>query len=267
MMRAPNPFTIASMTWSRRMRRPFAMIWVGRCRLPRCQATLTRCCGSAPRISSSGSGAATTSIRRPSSSTSASPPRNAIAFSRSSRNSRPRVPTIVIRRRCRSSKSSTTVSAAASCQRCWPRTRVARMTAYLLLTRFLYANRFRLRLKTLCLDLLHLAVADDLDHRRRRLHLRRILPPHFHVGRAAMRVELVAGLPALHHHVLVGIVNADMAVIGDTALLLQRFGGTGLVPLDEVVLVFRLHRRGGDDVDHGFSPCCFLFSGRRPFPA
>jgi hypothetical protein len=27
-----------------------------------------------------------------------------------------------------------------------------------------------------------------------------------------------------------------MAVIGDTALLLERFGGTGLVSLDEVVL-------------------------------
>jgi hypothetical protein len=27
------------------------------------------------------------------------------------------------------------------------------------------------------------------------------------------------------------------------------------VPLDEVVLVFRLHRRGGDDIDHEFIPC------------
>jgi hypothetical protein len=30
------------------------------------------------------------------------------------------------------------------------------------------------------------------------------------------------------------------------------------VPLDEVVLVFRLHRRGGDDVDHEISPLSFL---------
>ena len=41
---------------------------------------------------------------------------NAVAFSRSSRNSSPRVPVIAIRRRCRSSKSSTTVSAGVSCQ-------------------------------------------------------------------------------------------------------------------------------------------------------
>ena len=52
MMRAPSPFTIASMTWSLRMRRPFGMICVGRWRLPRCQAMRTRCSGSAPRISS-----------------------------------------------------------------------------------------------------------------------------------------------------------------------------------------------------------------------
>jgi CRP-like cAMP-binding protein len=47
-------------------------------------------------------------------------PRSAMAFSRSSRNSSPRVPVIAIRRRCRSSKSRTTVSAAACVQRCWP---------------------------------------------------------------------------------------------------------------------------------------------------
>lgn len=129
MIRAPSPFTIASMTWSRRIRRPFGMIWVGRWRLPRCQATLTRCSGSAPRISTSGSAAATTSTSLPSSSTSASPPRNATAFSRSSRNSSPRVPVIAIRRRCRSSKSSTMVSAAACVQRCCPRTWVARIMA------------------------------------------------------------------------------------------------------------------------------------------
>src|SRR6266700_6204317 len=158
----------------------------------------------------------------------------------SSRNSSPRVPVIAIRRRCRSSKSSTTVSAAASCQRCWPKTRVARIMR---------------------LNLLHLAVADDLDHRRRRLHLRGIFPPHLHVGRAAMRVEVVAGLPALYHHILIGIVHADMAVIGDAALLLERFGGTGLVSPDEVILVFRLHLRGGDDVDHDFT---LSISGFRP---
>src|SRR6185503_5303220 len=46
--------------------------------------------------------------------------------------------------------------------------------------------------------------------------------------------------------------------IGKAALLLERFGGAGLVPLDEVVLVFGLHRRGGDDVDHEFSPWFLL---------
>ena len=123
------------------------MICVGRCRLPRCQATRTRWCGSLQRISASGSGAATTSISLLSSSTSASPPRSATAFSRSSRNSSPRVPVIAIRRRWRSSKSSTTVSAGASVQRCCARTWVA-------------------RIMPTCLQLLDLAVADDLDHGR-----------------------------------------------------------------------------------------------------
>lgn len=126
---------MASMTWSRRMRKALAMSCVGRWRLPRCQATRMRWCGSRPRISSSGSGAATTSTSRPSSSTSASPPRNATAFSRSSRNSRPRVPLIAMRRRCRSSKSSTTVSAGVSVKRCCPLTCVARiMRCYLVST-------------------------------------------------------------------------------------------------------------------------------------
>ena len=40
--RAPNPLTIASMTWSRRIRSPLGMICVGRWRLPRCQARRTR---------------------------------------------------------------------------------------------------------------------------------------------------------------------------------------------------------------------------------
>src|SRR4029079_257848 len=232
------------------MRRPFGMIWVGRWRLPRCQATRTRCRGSAPRISSSGSAAATTSISRPSSSTSASPPRSATAFSRSSRNSSPRVPVIAIRRRCRSSKSSTTVSAAACVQRCWPRTVVARIMAAFSFDAFSSREPVPTSLENAFLELLHLAVADDLDHRRRRLHLRGILPPYLHVRRLAMRIEVVAGLPALHHHVQVGIVHTDMAFIGEAALLLERLGDAGLVSLDEVVLVFRLHRRGGDNVDH-----------------
>ena len=126
---------MASMTWSRRMRKALAMSCVGRWRLPRCQATRMRWCGSWPRISSSGSGAATTSTSLPSSSTSASPPRSATAFSRSSRNSRPRVPVIAMRRRCRSSKSSTTVSAGVSVKRCCPLTCVARiMRCYLVST-------------------------------------------------------------------------------------------------------------------------------------
>src|SRR5438034_271641 len=249
------------------MRRPFGMIWVGRWRLPRCQATRTRCSGSAPLISTSGSAAATTSISLPSSSTRASPPRSATAFSRSSRNSSPRVPVIAIRRRCRSSKSSTTVSAADCVQRYWPRTCVARIIRAFCFDAFSSREPVPTSLENAMLELLHLAVADDLDHRRRRLHLRGILPPHLHMGRAAMRIEVVAGLPALHHHIQVGVIHADMAVIGDATLLLERFGGTGLVPLDEVVLVFRLHRRGGDDVDHEFYTLFFLISGPRPFRA
>ena len=65
-----------------------------------------------------------------------------------------------------------------------------------------------------------------------------------------MGVEVLAGVPALDHDIEVRIVDADIAVIGNAALLLERLDRTGLVPLDEVVLVFRLHGRGGDDIDH-----------------
>ncbi len=87
------------------------------------------------------------------SSTSASPPRNATASFRSRRNSSPRVPVIAMRRRCRSSKLSTTVSAAASTQLPGGRTRVA-------------------RIMTMLSQLLDFAAADDLDLRRRDLERR-----------------------------------------------------------------------------------------------
>src|SRR3984957_8307329 len=207
------------------------MIWVGRCRLPRCQATRIRWCGSAPLISISCSGAATTSISLPSSSTRASPPRSATAFSRSSRNSRPRVPVIAIRRRCRSSKSSTTVSAAGSLQRCWGRTFVA-------------------RIMPTCSQLLHLAVADDLDHGRRYLQRRRIFAPDFHVRRPAVRIEVLAGFPALDHHEQIGVVDAGVAVIGKAAFFLAGGGDAFLRTLDESVPRFRFYLAGGDDINH-----------------
>src|SRR6202166_1523047 len=220
------------MTWSRRIRRPLAMIWVGRWRLPRCQATRTRCCGSLQRISASRSGAATTSISRPSSSTSASPPRSATAFSRSSRNSNPRVPIIAIRRRCRSSKSSTTVSAGASVQRCCGLTSVA-------------------RIMSTPLELLDLAVADDLDHGRRYLQRRGIFAPDLHVRRLAMRVEVLARLPALDHHEQVGVVDAGVTLIGKAAFFLSGCRDAFLGALDEGLARIRLYLRGGDDIDHG----------------
>src|SRR6201996_776663 len=219
------------------MRKPLATIWVGRCRLPRCHATRTRWCGSTPRISTRGSGAATTSISLPSSSTNASPPRSATAFSRSSRNSSPRVPTIAIRRRCRSSKSSTTVSAAAWVQRCCGWIWVARIMGS---------------------ELLHLAVAEDLDHRRRRFQWRGKLAPDFHVRRLAMGIEVVAAFPALHHHEQVGIVDAAVALVGDTALLLAGRLDLHLGTLDEIVARFRLHLRGGDNIDHASSSVYFF---------
>src|SRR5882672_4116518 len=237
------------------------MIWVGRWRLPRCQATLIRWCGSAPRISTSGSGAATTSTSLPSSSTSASPPRSATAFSRSSRNSSPRVPVIAMRRRCRSSKSSTTVSAGASFQRCWPRTRVARIIRDLASCLDAFSSRepAPTSLEN-ALELLDLAVADDLDHRRRHFQRCGIFAPDLHVRRLAMRVEVVAGFPALHHHEQIGIVDAGMALIGDTALLLAGDLDAFLGALDEGVALVRLHLRGGDDIDHDdFLPLIFLF--------
>src|ERR1700719_1230510 len=217
------------------MRRPLAVICVGRWRLPRCQARRTRCCGSLPRISASGSGAATTSTSLPSSSTSASPPRSATALSRSSKNSSPRVPVIAIRRRWRSSKSSTTVSAGGSLQRYWARTCVARIM-----------RKFS--------QLLDLAVADDLDHGRRNLQRRRIFAPHLHMRRAGVGVKVLAAFRAFYHDEQIGIVDAGMALIRNAALFLHRGGDAFLGPLDKGFPRFRLHLRGGDDIDHGFSP-------------
>ena len=125
---------MSAITWSRRMRSLPPRIWVGRWRLPRCHATRTRCLGSRARISSRGSGADRTSTRRPSSSASASPERSMIASGRSSRNSRPRMPFMAMRRRWRSSKSSTTVSTASSRQEPAAFTSIARMLIALALT-------------------------------------------------------------------------------------------------------------------------------------
>src|ERR1700722_1786685 len=217
------------------------MIWVGRWRLPRCQPTLTRCCGSAALISASGSGAATTSTSLPSSSTSASPPRSATALSRSSKNSSPRVPVIAIRRRWRSSKSSTTVSAGGSLQRYWPRTCVARIMRKLS-------------------QLLDLAVADDLDHGRRNLQRCRIFAPHLHMRRAGVGVKVLAAFPAFYHDEQIGIVDAGMALIRNAALFLHRGGDAFLGALDKSFPRFRLHLRGGNNIDHGLSPgFCFGF--------
>src|SRR6266576_2577809 len=76
--------------------------------------------------------------------------------------------------------------------------------------------------------------------------------------RPAMRIEVLAGFPALDHHEKIGVVDAGMALIGDAAFLLP--GGRDAFPgaLDESVPRLRLHLRGGDDIDHG----CFsrLFS-------
>src|SRR3954449_6171616 len=231
------------------MRRPFGMICVGRWRLPRCQATRTRCSGSAPRISTSGSAAATTSTSLPSSSTSASPPRNATAFSRSSRNANPRVPVIAIRRRCRSSKSSTTVSAGPSVQRCWPLTCVARIMEVPFTEAFLHANRRPLSLEN-ALKLLHLAVADDLDHRRRHLQRRRIFAPDLHVQCTAMRIEVLAALPALHHHEQIRIVDAGVALIGNAAPLLAGGLDALLGALDKGIPHLWFYLGGGDDIYH-----------------
>ncbi len=63
------------------------------------QVTRTSAAASAPRISASCSGAATTSTMRPSSSASPSPARSITASGRSSRKARPRTPVIAIRRR------------------------------------------------------------------------------------------------------------------------------------------------------------------------
>src|SRR5262245_39296892 len=278
------------------MRKPLPMICVGRWRLPRCQAIRTRCCGSAPLISTSGSGAATTSTSRPSSSTSASPPRKATAFSRSSKNSSPRVPVIAIRRRCRSSKSSTTVSAGASVQRYCPRTSVARIMLGHLnhgTGRWLHPSRrgqeaapqdevldphgeergktarleprgrdgqYALHSPGSCLYRVHLGVADDLDHGRRGLERRGIFAPYLHVRRAAVGVEVVAAVPALHHDIGVGIVDAGMAFVGNTALFPQRLGDAFLVPGAECIALVRLYLRGGDDVGHSSLPCCSCFA-------
>src|SRR5215467_3688732 len=68
--------------------------------------------------------------------------------------------------------------------------------------------------------------------------------------RAGMRVEVLAGLPALDNHVEIGIVDAHVALIGNTALLLPRLGNAFLVALDECIPAFRLHLRGSDDINH-----------------
>ncbi len=102
--------------------------------------------------------------------------------------------------------------AGASVKRCCPRTRVARIIE--------------------ASELLDRAIADDLDHRRRHLERRGILPPRLHVRRAAMGVEMVAALPTLDHHEQIRVVDAGVIFVGDAALFLPGLGYTFLRTLD-----------------------------------
>src|SRR6266481_3423444 len=108
-------------------------------------------------------------------------------------------------------------------------------------------------------QLLDLAVADDLDHGRRNLQRRGVFAPDLHMRRPAMGIEILAGFPALDHHEKVGIVDAGVAVIGDAAVFLAGGRDAFLRALDEGVPQFRLHLRGGDDVDHGSVSRFLLF--------
>src|SRR5262249_54549891 len=107
-------------------------------------------------------------------------------------------------------------------------------------------------------ELVDLGVADDLDHRRRSLQRRGQFAPYFHVRRPPMRIEVVAGFPALDHHIGVGVVDTGMALVRHAALLLARLGDAGLVAVDEGIASLGLHLRGGDNVDHGNSLPGFL---------
>ena len=173
--RAPSPFTIASMTWSRPIRRLFGMICVGRWRLPRCQATRTRCCGSLPDLDQRLGGG--DHLDEP-----AVLQHQRIAAAQGDRvfggraGSRAAVPVIAIRRRCRSSKSSTTVSAAASSSDAG-RTLWARIMS----------------------ELLDLAVADDLDHVGE-IFSGADIPATPSCAAPAMGIQIFAGCPALDHH-------------------------------------------------------------------
>ena len=110
---APNPRSMSAITWSSRMRMRCGSIWVGRCRLPRCQATRQRSAGSAV-ISMTASGASCTAIQPPSSRASPSPATSTWARWRSSRKSSPWSLVSFNRRRWRWSKSSVTVPLALS---------------------------------------------------------------------------------------------------------------------------------------------------------
>src|SRR5438132_4570443 len=89
---------------------PTISTWVWR--LPRCQASRMRSSGDLASISVNGSGLPATHTTAPSSSTRPSPSFSATARSRSSRNFVPFSPVSTMRRRCRSSASSTTRSIA-----------------------------------------------------------------------------------------------------------------------------------------------------------
>jgi hypothetical protein len=73
-----------------------------------------------------------------------------------------------------------------------------------------------------------------------------------------MRIEVLARLPTLHHDIEIGIVDADVALIGKASLLLPCLGNAFLVALDERFPALRLHLRGGNNVNHDLLPVLFV---------
>src|ERR1700688_579057 len=76
--------------------------------------------------------------------------------------------------------------------------------------------------------------------------------------RPAMGIEVLAAFPALDHHEQIRVVDAGVAVIGETAFFLAGCGDAFLGARDEGISLVRLYLRGGDDIDHGLVSRLFL---------
>src|SRR6266436_6819771 len=73
----------------------------------------------------------------------------------------------------------------------------------------------------------------------------------FICGAPAMGIEILAAFPALDHHEQIGVVDAGVTLIGETAFFLAGCRDACLGALDEGFPLVRFYLRGGDDVDHG----------------